>query len=108
MKRTVASYRQLIAAGVVLLLFGVVVLSCATRRPGLRVSSAPWHTYKAGHMTEPSPLEACIYRPAAGAKECMVPAVLPLPRYVRDAETLPAALPVVFQIFRFRSPPLPS
>ena len=108
MKQTVASYRQLIAAGVVLLLFGVVVLSSATRWPGLRISSAPWHTYKAGHMTEPAPSEPCICHPAAGAKECMGAAVRPLLRYVRDAETLPAALPVIFQIRRLRAPPLPG
>lgn len=51
MLRVLLHSRRLMAASIVLLLAVIVALSTASRQPCLEVSSAPWHTWKAGYMT---------------------------------------------------------
>ena len=51
MSRFLLHSRRVMGASIVVLLMVIVALSTATRQPGLEVSTGPWHTWKAGHMT---------------------------------------------------------
>ena len=105
MKRIIARYSPIFLASVMLLLVGVVALSAATRQPRLQACSGPWHTYKAGHMTEPEQHEISVANAAEPAQIVVAEARASRPRYVPDEETLPIALPLTVQKHHFRSPP---
>jgi hypothetical protein len=105
MKRIIARYSPVFVAGIMFVLVGVVALSAATRQPRLQACSGPWHTYKAGHMTEPEPLEMPVANAAQSAQIVVAEAKASRPRYVPDEETLPIALPLTVQKHYFRSPP---
>jgi hypothetical protein len=97
------------AASILLLLAGVVVLSTATRKPCLQVSTAPWHLWKAGYMTKSEGQNTCKERVTAEAQTLQAtpqesPA-LPPSRYFQHAETIPPANSIIVQIRNFRSPP---
>ena len=104
-KRIIARYSPVFLASIMFLLVGVVALSAATRQPRLRACSGPWHTYKAGHMTEPEPHEISVANAAEPAQLVVAEARASRPRYVPDEETLPIALPLTVQKHHFRSPP---
>jgi hypothetical protein len=87
------------------LLAGVVVLSIATRRPCLQARSGPWHTYKAGHVTEPEQHEISVTNSAESAELAVAETKALPPRYLPHEETLPIALPLTVQEHHFRSPP---
>jgi hypothetical protein len=105
MKRIIARYAPVFVASMMFLLVGVIALSAATRQPRLQACSGPWHTYKAGHMTEPQPLEMPVANAAQSAELVVAEAKASRPRYVPDEETLPIALPLTVQKHHFRSPP---
>jgi hypothetical protein len=105
MKRIIAHYGQPFVAGVMFLLVGVVALSTASRQPCLRACSGPWHTYKAGHMTESEQHEISVTNSAESPEVVVAETKASPPRYVPDNEALPVALPVTFQKHHFRSPP---
>jgi hypothetical protein len=105
MKRIIARYSPVFVASIMFLLVGVVALSAATRQPRLRACSGPWHTYKAGHMTEPEPLEMPVANAAQSAQIVVAEAKASRLHYVPDEETLPATLPLTVQKHHFRSPP---
>ena len=109
MARILLHSRRIMAAGVLLLLVGVVALSTATRRPCLQVSTGPWHTWKAGHMTKAEGHEACKLRANAAALTFQAaPQESPAPApsiYLPHEETIPPALPLIAQIRHFRAPP---
>ena len=97
------------AAGILLLVAGVVVLSAATRRPCLQVSTGPWRLWKAGRMTKPVSWETCKLRvtaeaqaPQAAPQEALAPPPL---IYFPPHETIPPILSRVAQIRHFRPPP---
>jgi hypothetical protein len=106
MKRIMARYRRFFVAGLMFLLVGVVALSIATRRPCLQARSGPWHTYKAGHMTESERHEISVPNAAEPVEEDLAETEVPLPRYVPHEEILPIAFPLTFQRNHFRSPPV--
>jgi hypothetical protein len=97
------------AASILLLLAGVVVLSTATRRPCLQVSSAPWHLWQSGRMTKPESVEICKLRVTAQAHALQAVAQeLPAPPptlCIPDEEAIPPAIPLIAQIRNFRAPP---
>jgi len=101
--------RRLMAVSILLLLAGVVVLSTATRKPCLHASTAPWHLWKAGHMTESEGQETCKLRVASEAHTPQASpeeAPAPLPStYFPHEETIPPLLSLVVPIHHFRSPP---
>jgi hypothetical protein len=109
MARILLHSRRIMAASVLLLLVGVVALSTATRRPGLQVSTGPWHTWKAGLMTKAEGQEACKLRVTAAALTLQAaPQESPAPApsiYLPHEETIPPALPLIAQIRHFRAPP---
>jgi hypothetical protein len=105
MKRIIARYSPVVVAGIMFLLVGVVALSAATRQPRLRACSGPWHTYKAGHMTQPERHEISVTKAAEPAQLVVAETKALGPRYVPDEETLPIALPLTVQKHHFRSPP---
>jgi hypothetical protein len=97
------------AVSILLLLAGVVVLSTATRKPCLRACTAPWHLWKAGHMTQPEDQGACKLRvaseapaPHASPEESLAS---PLSIYFPQQETIPPVVSIVAQVRHFRSPP---
>jgi hypothetical protein len=97
------------AVSILLLLAGVVVLSAATRKPCLKVSTASWHVWKSGYMAKSGSLEACTLRIAADAhvtrtapEEAVVPASS---IYFPHEEAIPPAIPLIAQIRHFRAPP---
>jgi hypothetical protein len=106
MRRIIARYSPVVVASIMFLLVGVVALSAATRQPRLRACSGPWHTYKAGHMTEPERHEISVTKAAEPAEIVVAEAKASRPRYVPDEETLPIALPLTVQKHHFRSPPI--
>jgi hypothetical protein len=106
MKRIIACHRAVFVASILFLLVGVVALSTATRRPCLQVSSGPWHTYKAGHMTESEQHESSVANAAESAETVVAETKAPRPCYVPHEETLPVTLPITFQKHHFRSPPV--
>jgi hypothetical protein len=101
--------RRFVAVSFLLLLAGVVVLSAATRRPCLKVSTGPWHTWKAGHMTKAEGQEACKLRANTELSALQAaPQGSPAPApsiYLPHDETIPPALPLIAQIRHFRAPP---
>jgi hypothetical protein len=105
MKRIIARYSPVFVASIMFLLVGVIALSAATRQPRLQACSGPWHTYKAGHMTEPDQHEISVTNSAESPEVVVAEARASRPRYVPDEETLPIALPLTVQIHHFRSPP---
>jgi hypothetical protein len=109
MARILLHSGRFMAAGVLLLLVGVVALSTATRRPCLQVSTRPWHTWKAGYMTNAEGQEACKLRANAAALMFQAaPQEFPAPApsiYLPHKETIPPALPLIAQIRHFRAPP---
>ena len=109
MTRILLRSRRLMAVSILLLLAAVVVLSTATRRPCLQVSTGPWRLWKAGHMTKPQGQEACKLHVNAEA-----PALQGAPEespasppsiYFPHKETIPPTNSIVVQIRHFRSPP---
>jgi hypothetical protein len=106
MKRIIASHGRVFAASIMFLLVGVVALSTATRRPCLQACSAPWHTYKASHMTESEQHESSVTIAAESAEVVGAETKDSPPRYVPREETLPVTLPITFQKHHFRSPPV--
>jgi hypothetical protein len=105
MKRIITLDRSVFAAGIMFLLVGVVALSIATRRPYLRACSGSWHTYKAGHMTEPEQHESSVTKAAESAEDVLAETEASPPSYVPCEETLPIAPPLTLQKHHFRSPP---
>lgn len=105
MKRTFVRCSPVFLASIVFLLVGVAALSAATRQPCLRACSGPWHTYKAGYMTESEQLEMPVARAAEPAQIVVAETKASRPRYVPDEETIPIALPLTLQKHHFRSPP---
>jgi hypothetical protein len=106
MKGIIARYRAVSVASIMLLLVGVVALSTATRRPCLQACSGPWHTYKAGHLTESEQHESPVTNAAESTELDVVKTKAPPPRYVPHEETLPVTLPITFSRHHFRSPPV--
>jgi hypothetical protein len=106
MRGIIACYRAVFVASIMFLLVGVVALSTATRRPCLQVSSGPWHTYKAGHMTESEQHESPVANAAESAETVVAETKASPPRYVPHEETLPLPLPITFSRHHFRSPPV--
>jgi hypothetical protein len=106
MKRIIACYRAVFVASIMFLLVGVVALSTATRRPCLQATSGPWHTYKAGHMTESQQQEISVTNAAETAEVVVAEIKASPPGYVPHKETLPVTLPITFQKHHFRSPPV--
>jgi hypothetical protein len=106
MKRITARYRRFFAASIMFLLVGVVALSIATRRPCLQTRSGPWHTYKAGHMTESEQHEISATDVAEFAEDDATETKTSPPRYVPHEEILPIALPLTLQRHHFRPPPV--
>jgi hypothetical protein len=109
MTRILLRSRRLLAVSIVLLLAGVVVLSAATRKPCLKVSTASWHVWKAGYMTKSKGLEVCelrisaaVHRPQTAPEVALVPAPS---IYLPHEETIPPAIPLIAQIRHFRAPP---
>jgi len=109
MTRIVLRSRRLLAAGILLLLAGVVVLSTATRKPCLQVCSGPWHIWKAGHMAKSEGQEAGKLRVSSEAQTPQVAPEesppLPPSIYLPHEETLPPVSSIVVQIRHFRAPP---
>jgi hypothetical protein len=105
MKRIFARYSPVFVASVVFLLVGVVALSTASRQPCFQACSGPWHTYKAGHMTEAERHEISVTNVAEAPQVVVAETEASPPRYVPDEETLPVTLPVILQKHHFRSPP---
>jgi hypothetical protein len=100
--------RQLLAAGALLLLVGVVALSTATRRPCLHVRSGPWHTFKAGYMAVPEVHKSCklpLNIEAYRREHTLTESPLAVSSSVPHEEARPAGLSIVLQIRCFRSPP---
>jgi len=106
MRGIIACYRAVFVASIMFLLVGVVALSTATRRPCLQVSSGPWHTYKAGHMTESEQLESSVINAAESDEVVGAEPKASPRRYVPHEETLPVTLPITFSRHHFRSPPV--
>jgi len=106
MRGIIARYRAVLVASIMFLLVGVVALSTATRRPCLQATSGPWHTYKAGHMTESEQHESAVTNAAETAEVVVAGTKTPPPRHVPHKETLPVTLPITFQKHHFRSPPV--
>jgi hypothetical protein len=106
MKRIIARYRAVFVASIMFLLVGLVALSTATRRPCLQACSGSWHTYKAGHMTEPQQQESSVTNAPESAETVVAETKASPPRYVPHEETLPLPLPITFQKHHFRSPPV--
>ncbi|MGA3328902.1 MAG: hypothetical protein ABSF45_31005 [Terriglobia bacterium] len=109
MTRTLLRSRRLLAVSILLLLAGVFVLSAATRRPCLRASTAPWYTWKAGHMTKSEGQGTSKLRVAAEAQTpqgAPEEPLAPAPSiFLRHEEAIPPANSIVAQIRHFRSPP---
>lgn len=106
--RILLRYRRFLAAGILFLLGGVVVLSIATRRPCLQVHSGPWHTFKAGHMITPegheahkAPLALVDRAPQVISRESL----LVFSSHVLREEVSFPGLTIIVQIRNFRSPP---
>jgi hypothetical protein len=97
------------AVSVLLLLAGVVVLSTASRKPCLQTSTAPWHLWKAGHMSLSEGQEICKLRVFAAAQKPQFAAdeaLLPPPSiYLPLDESIPPDNSIVLQIRHFRAPP---
>ena len=94
--------RYCVAAGVVMVVVGVVVLSAAARRPCRSQSSITWHTTKASRMNESTrPVSARVQETEVRKR----PALEPLPPAVWPEEDPPRVLPAAFQVYQFRSPP---
>jgi hypothetical protein len=109
MTRILLRSRRLMAVSILLLLAGVVVLSAATRKPCLRVSTAPWRLWKAGHMTRSEGQEACKLRVSAQAqtpRTAPEESLAPLPLLgLPHEETIPPISSIIVPIRHFRSPP---
>ena len=109
MTRFLLRSRQLMAASILLLLAGVVVLSAATRRPCLQECTGGWHTWKAGYMAKPEGREACKLCVTAGAQAAQTASEVPLPSLPSinqpHQETIPPLVSLVVPILHFRSPP---
>src|ERR1039458_8727922 len=98
MTRIFLRSRRMMGVSILLLLAGVTVLSAATRRPCLRPSTAPWHVFKAGHMTASRRPEASGLKLIAVA-QCpkAVPDESPAPnptRYFPQEDLVPPAIPL--------------
>ena len=110
MARTLLRSRELLAAGILSLLVGVVVLSAATRQPWQQVPSGAWHTWAAGHMTAPEGPEI----QKLPVELASAPALAPFQPPLETASYLPPEKPcvhgltIVAQIRNFRSPPFPG
>ena len=99
------------AVSVLLLLAGVVVLSTATRKPCLQVSTAPWHLCKAGHMTMSGGegtskllVMAAAETPQTAPEETLT-LIPPRSVYLPLDNSIPPAISIVVQIRHFRAPP---
>jgi len=105
MNRTLAFSRAFFAAGMLLLLAGVVALSTATRTPFLRVCTGSWHTYKAGHLIESDQNETSTSEAAESAEDVVAEIGASPSTYFPSQETLPKALALAHHKHHFRSPP---
>ena len=109
MTRILSRSRRLLAVSILLLLAGVVVLSAATRKPCLQVSTASWHVWKSGYMAKSKGLEVCELRITAAARTPQAApevALVPAPSIdLPHEETIPPAIPLIAQIRHFRAPP---
>ena len=109
MMRILFRSRRLMAVSIVLLLAGVVVLSAATRKPCLKVSTASWHVWKSGYMAKSKGLEASSLQITADAhvtRTAPEESVVPAPSvYAPREEAIPPAIPLIAQIRHFRAPP---
>ena len=111
MARILHHSQRIMAAGVLLLLVGVVALSTATRRPCLQVHSGPWHTYKVGHMTPSRGPETSEARPTTVAESRPeIPASTQSVSSFRVSreESIPPTLGIVVQRQHLRAPPTRS
>lgn len=108
MARTMVHSRRIMAAGVLLLLAGVIALSTATRRPCLQVHSGTWHIYKVGHMNPSKGHETSKARPTnvAESRPEIPPSAQTVSSFqVSREEAIPPALAIVVQRQRLRAPP---
>jgi hypothetical protein len=105
MKRIFSLYRPVFSAGIMLVLVAVVALSSATRQPCLRACTGPWHTYKAGLMTQSEQQEVSVTKAAESAEDPVAETeASPAPCDPHE-EMLPVALSLTVQKHHFRSPP---
>jgi hypothetical protein len=105
MRGIMARYRALVPS-VIFLLIGVVSLSTATRMPCLQAASGPWHTYKAGHMTESEQQERSVIHAVDPVEVVVAKTKASPPRYIPRQETLSLPLPIILQTHHVRSPPV--
>lgn len=101
MTRILLRSRRIMGVSILLLLASVAVLSTATRRPCLKVSSTTWHVWKSGYMTKSSAIESAKIQIAGLART---------PRWA-PLESLPAPEPFEFAAIKFvppSSPPIPD
>jgi hypothetical protein len=106
MRGIIARYGAVFVPSVMFLLVGLVGLSTATRMPCIQAASGPWHTYKAGHMTESEQQESSVINAVESAEVVVAKTKASPPRYIPHQEALPLPLPITFQIHHFRSPPV--
>jgi hypothetical protein len=104
-KRGHPLWRFGVAAGVVMVVVGVLALSTATRRPYSSQNSVTWHIAKASRMN----LSAC-HEPTRAQKAEIrgLEAVEPVAAARWPEETSPCTLPVAIRVHHFRSPPVLS
>jgi len=109
MIRLLVRSRRLMTLSVFFLLGGVVVLSAATRKPCFHEFTAPWHVWKAGHLSMPDGGEASKLRMAVSSRK---PQAAPRERLVPSptfnspqAAFVPLVNSIIVQIRNFRSPP---
>jgi len=105
MNRTIAVYRLVFAAGIVLLLGGVFALSSATRRPFLRPRSRLWHTCQAGHLNESEQHLSPVTKATDVAEDVGAETETAATRDLPSEEVLPTALALIVYKHPFRSPP---
>ena len=99
-----ARYRALVPS-VIFLLIGVVSLSTATRMPCLQAASGPWHTYKAGRMTESEQQERSVIHAVESVEVVVAKTKASPPRDFPHQETVSLPIPITLQAHHFRSPP---
>ena len=110
MTRTLLRSRCLMAVSIVVLLASVALLSAATRRPCVHVSSASWHVWKSGYMAKSQGVEAAQVRIATVAKGFLaapLEIVSPVePAYSPLEPSILPPIPTIAQIHDFRPPPV--
>lgn len=106
MKQIIAPHRHFLVASLTLLVLALVALSMATRRPCLQARTGPWHTWKAGHMSQSQQREISATEAAESTEDAVAETKDPPQRYVPHEDKLPIALLLTFQRNHFRSPPV--